>query len=208
MGSREEGGMVNSGRRKRSTEILTILMERADVQGYLTTEDLMEIYPDLRGDVDYLDSIVMALRRRGVDILDGETPQGRFEEDEDESLLLSDFDPSYADLTPISSDDTIGLYLKEMSRVALLSIDEELDLARRIESGKQAKQELGCGRCPARRRQDLNLLIEDSMCAREHLIKANTRLVVSIAKRYIGRGVPFLDLIQEGNLGLMKACLL
>ena len=72
--------MVNSSRRKRSTEILTMLMERADVQGYLTTEDLMEIYPDLRGDVDYLDSIVMALRRRGVDILDGETPQGRFED--------------------------------------------------------------------------------------------------------------------------------
>ena len=197
--------MVNSGRRKRSTEILTILMERADVQGYLTTEDLMEVYPDLRGDVDYLDSIVLALRRRGVDILDGESSQGRYEEDEEEGLLLSDFDPSYADLSPISSDDTIGLYLKEMSRVALLSVDEELALARRIESGKKARQELGYGRCPARRRQELNLLIEDGMSAREHLIKANTRLVVSVAKRYIGRGVPFLDLIQEGNLGLMKA---
>ena len=197
--------MVNSSRRKRSTEILTMLMERADVQGYLTTEDLMEVYPDLRGDVDYLDSIVLALRRRGVDILDGESSQGRYEEDEEEGLLLSDFDPSYADLSPISSDDTIGLYLKEMSRVALLSVDEELALARRIESGKKARQELGYGRCPARRRQELNLLIEDGMSAREHLIKANTRLVVSVAKRYIGRGVPFLDLIQEGNLGLMKA---
>ncbi|HEX7568423.1 MAG TPA: sigma-70 family RNA polymerase sigma factor [Anaerolineaceae bacterium] len=197
--------MVNSSRRKRSTEILTMLMERADVQGYLTTEDLMEVYPDLRGDVDYLDSIVLALRRRGVDILDGESSQGRYEEDEEEGLLLSDFDPSYADLSPISSDDTIGLYLKEMSRVALLSVDEELALARRIESGKKARQELGYGRCPVRRRQELNLLIEDGMSAREHLIKANTRLVVSVAKRYIGRGVPFLDLIQEGNLGLMKA---
>jgi len=197
--------MVNTGRRKRNTEILSMLLEKADVQGYLTTEDLMEVYPDLRGDVDYLDSIVLALRRRGVDILDGETP-GAFE-DEDEELTPSDFDPSYADLSPISSDDTIGLYLKEMSRVPLLTIEEELSLARRIEAGKGAKNELDClsGRAAVRHRRELEQQMEDGLLAREHLIKANTRLVVSIAKRYIGRGVPFLDLIQEGNLGLMKA---
>jgi RNA polymerase primary sigma factor len=195
--------MVNSARRNRSTEILSLLLEKADVQGYLTTEDLMEVYPDLRGDVDYLDSIVLALRRRGVDILDGESPA--FYAEEDDELTPSDFDPSYADLSPISSDDTIGLYLKEMSRVPLLSIDEELSLARSIEAGKQAKLELNCVRLPARRRQELSQQVEEGITAREHLIKANTRLVVSIAKRYIGRGVPFLDLIQEGNLGLMKA---
>jgi RNA polymerase primary sigma factor len=197
--------MVNTNRRKRNTEILSMLLEKADVQGYLTTEDLMEVYPDLRGDVDYLDSIVLALRRRGVDILDGESPNA-FEEEDDE-LTPSDFDPSYADLSPISSDDTIGLYLKEMSRVPLLSIEEELSLARRIEAGKGAKNELDCltGRVAARHRRELEQQMEDGLLAREHLIKANTRLVVSIAKRYIGRGVPFLDLIQEGNLGLMKA---
>ena len=197
--------MVNLVRRKRSTEILSMLLEKADVQGYLTTEDLMEVYPDLRGDVDYLDSIMTALRRRGVEFLDGEGPSPY--EEEEEELTPSDFDPSYADLTPISSDDTIGLYLKEMSRVPLLSIEEELCLARRIEAGKQARQELGTtnGRTAVRRRRELNQVMEDGLLAREHLIKANTRLVVSIAKRYIGRGVPFLDLIQEGNLGLMKA---
>ena len=195
--------MVNSARRNRNTEILSQLLEKADIQGYLTTEDLMEVYPDLRGDVDYLDSIVLALRRRGVDILDGES-QSYFAEEEDE-LTPSDFDPSYADLSPISSDDTIGLYLKEMSRVPLLSIEEELSLARTIEAGKQARQELTCVRMAARRRQQLTQILDEGITAREHLIKANTRLVVSIAKRYIGRGVPFLDLIQEGNLGLMKA---
>jgi RNA polymerase primary sigma factor len=197
--------MVNSGRRQRNTEILSMLLEKADVQGYLTTEDLMEVYPDVRGDVDYLDSIMLALRRRGVDILDGDNAS-LFEE-EDEELTPSDFDPSYADLTPISSDDTIGLYLKEMSRVPLLSIEEELSLARRIECGKGAREELDCltGRVAARHRHELENQVEDGLLAREHLIKANTRLVVSIAKRYIGRGVPFLDLIQEGNLGLMKA---
>jgi RNA polymerase primary sigma factor len=111
------------------------------------------------------------------------------------------------DLTRISSDDTVGLYLKEMSRVPLLSSVEEMELARRIEKGRSARREicrLNGGNNPLRR-SELENQMGDGQLAREHLIKANTRLVVSIAKRYIGRGVPFLDLIQEGNLGLMKA---
>ena len=89
----------------------------------------------------------------------------------------------------------------------LLGIEEELDLAKRIERGKQARRDLSRlnGSASASKRMDLETLHNDGQLAREHLIKANTRLVVSIAKRYIGRGVPFLDLIQEGNLGLMKA---
>ena len=161
------------------------------------------MYPRI---VERLDAILMALRRRGVDIFDQESPLA-FDDDASELLLPSDLDPSYADLSPISSDDTIGLYLKEMSRVPLLRVEEELDLAKRIESGKFARKELARhnGSTPARKRVELEQNIEDGVLAREHLIKANTRLVVSIAKRYIGRGVPFLDLIQEGNLGLMKA---
>jgi RNA polymerase primary sigma factor len=119
---------------------------------------------------------------------------------------ISDLD-THANLETISSDDTIGLYLKEMSRVPLLKVQEELDIARRIETGKTSKRELdqSNGGCPADRKVELQNLVEDGTSAREHLIKANTRLVVSVAKRYMGRGVPFLDLIQEGNLGLMKA---
>jgi RNA polymerase primary sigma factor len=119
---------------------------------------------------------------------------------------ISDLD-THANLETISSDDTIGLYLKEMSRVPLLKVQEELDIARRIETGKTSKRELdqSNGGCPPDRKVELQNLVEDGTSAREHLIKANTRLVVSVAKRYMGRGVPFLDLIQEGNLGLMKA---
>jgi RNA polymerase primary sigma factor len=99
------------------------------------------------------------------------------------------------------------MYLKEMSRVPLLKADEEFEIAVRIEDGRNAKADLL--RTPGRKRtlerQRLEVLVEDGILAREHIIKANTRLVVSIAKRYMGRGVPFLDLIQEGNLGLMKA---
>ncbi len=179
-----------------------MLLEKADVQGYLTTDDLIEVYPDVSRDAERLQAVMVALRRRGVDILDRES------EATQDSLLESEneLEPYYG-IESISSDDTIGLYLKEMSRVPLLSSDEELDLAKRIELGRFSKQALERmnGRASALRRQDLEQKVADGELAREHLIKANTRLVVSIAKRYIGRGVPFLDLIQEGNLGLMKA---
>lgn len=194
--------MANPGRRTQSSEILSMLLEKADVQGYLTTDDLIEIYPDVSRDAERLQAVRVALRRRGVDILDRESETAQ------DSLLEAEneIEPYYG-MESISSDDTIGLYLKEMSRVPLLSSDEELDLAKRIELGRFAKKGLERlnGRSSALRRQELEQQIADGELAREHLIKANTRLVVSIAKRYIGRGVPFLDLIQEGNLGLMKA---
>ena len=86
----------------------------------------------------------------------------------------------------------------------LLGIEEELDLAKRIERGKQARRDLSRlnGSASASKRMDLETLHSDGQLAREHLIKANTRLVVSIAKRYIGRGVPFLDLIPGGQSGI------
>lgn len=198
--------MANPGRRVRSVEILNMLLEKADVQGYLTTDDLIEVYPDVSRDAEHLEAVMVMLRRRGVDILDHEQTAYYDDEPLDDSPLDAGLNP-FADLDPVSSDDTIGLYLKEMSRVALLSADEEVGLAQRINRGRAAKRQLQRtnGRTPPERREELEMQINDGYLAREHLIKANTRLVVSIAKRYIGRGVPFLDLIQEGNLGLMKA---
>jgi len=197
--------VANPGRLKRNSEILSMLLEKADIQGYLTTDDLIEVYPDVTQDAERLQAMVVALRRRGVDFLDHES-EASLKDDELMGDPESDMEP-FASIESISSDDTIGLYLKEMSRVALLSSEEELDLARRIERGRYATRSLERlnGQCSLQRRQELDQQTCDGLLAREHLIKANTRLVVSIAKRYIGRGVPFLDLIQEGNLGLMKA---
>jgi len=191
--------LANPGRRTRNIEILNMLLEKADVQGYLTTDDLIEVYPDVSRDAERLEAILGALRRHGVEIVDAE------QEPEEDEVLTDRVD--YSNLESISSDDTIGLYLKEMSRVPLLKVAEELDLAKRIETGRAARRELdrSNGSTPEDLRRELEIAIEDGVLAREHLIKANTRLVVSIAKRYMGRGVPFLDLIQEGNLGLMKA---
>lgn len=194
--------MTNPVRRKRNTEILSMLLEKADIQGYLTTDDLMEFYPDVSQDAEHLEGIVIALRRRGIEFLDQETDQTESENDYDNSEL----DP-FDNLEPISSEDTIGLYLKEMSRVPLLNNSEEIEIARRIEKGRAARVQLDTkiDHLTAAKKGEYEHLVVDGQDARDHLIKANTRLVVSIAKRYISRGVPFLDLIQEGNLGLMKA---
>ncbi len=114
---------------------------------------------------------------------------------------------THKNLELIGSDDTVGLYLKEMAHIPLLTQQEEIDLAKRIERASEALNELSQhGKSLDRdRRSELEYQIRDGYLAREHLIKANTRLVVSVAKKYIGNGVPFLDLIQEGNLGLMRA---
>jgi len=196
--------VANPGRRTKNIEILNLLLEKADVQGYLTTEDLMEFYPDVSRDAERIEAVLVALRRRGVEVLDNETDTDT--EERDSISPLTDMD-TFSNLESISSDDTIGLYLKEMSRVPLLNMDEEIDIARRIEAGRASKRELDCDRekAPKQQKRLLEQRIEDGDEARDHLIKANTRLVVSVAKRYMGRGVPFLDLIQEGNLGLMKA---
>jgi RNA polymerase primary sigma factor len=103
--------------------------------------------------------------------------------------------------------DTVGLYLKEMSRVPLLDTEQEIMLAKCIERGMKSERKLNKlnGHTPKEEKAQLHQYINEGREARDHLIQANTRLVVSIAKKYLGRGVPFLDLIQEGNLGLMKA---
>jgi RNA polymerase primary sigma factor len=196
--------VVHPDRRNRK-EVLSHLLEKAGMQGYLTTDDLMEVYPEVNEDAERLSVILMALRRRGVDIVDTE---GEDESQADETTPPEfDFE-TWANPASeaASSDDSVGLYLKEMARVPLLSPDEELEIARRIETGRKAHQTLLQGtRLSTAERRNLEALYQDGLLAREHLIKANTRLVVSIAKRYMGRSVAFLDLIQEGNLGLMKA---
>jgi RNA polymerase primary sigma factor len=185
---------------KKQLVILKLLIEKAGVQGFLTTDDLMEAAPDAQ--TDSLRSLLSALADRGIDVLDdGEASETPSEAD------ASPFEYELVPEDALASDDPVGLYLKEMSRVPLLSVKEELEIAIRIEKGRRArrKSELLSGRGAVATRRRLEPVIQEGVLAREHLIKANTRLVVSVAKHYIGRGVAFLDLIQEGNLGLMKA---
>ena len=191
---------------------LDVLLEKADLQGYLTTGDIMEVFPWDGEDDERLLELFGILHRQGVEIV--------IEEEAESEPDLSKLDGSPMDYSPsglessllpglenISADDSVGLYLKEMSRVPLLTLEEEVSLAQRIERAKQSKTSLARmnGKGSSKVRRELENIVQDGILAREHLIKANTRLVVSVAKKYIGRGVAFLDLIQEGNLGLMKA---
>jgi RNA polymerase primary sigma factor len=111
-----------------------------------------------------------------------------------------------AELT--ASVDSVRAYLKQIGRVALLNAEREVELAKRIEAGLYAAEQLseatdGSGGSQVRR--DLRWIVRDGQRAKDNLVEANLRLVVSIAKRYTGRGMPFLDLIQEGNIGLIRA---
>ncbi len=199
--------MAPLDRRRRNRELLDLLLEKASVQGYLTADDLMDVSPEISDDAECLSVIMLALRHRGVEVVDPDydvTQSDTLSAPEFQGLEESgprDFTGDYA------GDDTVGMYLKEMSRVPLLTASEEFEIATRIEDGRKAKKELiqPHGHRSKLERQRLESLVQDGILAREHIIKANTRLVVSIAKRYMGHSVHFLDLIQEGNLGLMKA---
>ncbi|RZM58236.1 RNA polymerase sigma factor, partial [Klebsiella pneumoniae] len=132
---------------------------------------------------------------------------GDFVWDEDESEALRQARKD-AELT--ASADSVRAYLKQIGKVALLNAEEEVELAKRIEAGLYATQlmtelsERG-EKLPAAQRRDMMWICRDGDRAKNHLLEANLRLVVSLAKRYTGRGMAFLDLIQEGNLGLIRA---
>jgi RNA polymerase primary sigma factor len=99
----------------------------------------------------------------------------------------------------------VGMYFNDAARHDLLTVEQEIELAKRIERGQQAREELSSGKVPAHKKQALREQVDDGWSAMDQLLKSNSRLVISVAKKHIGRGVPFLDLIQEGNIGLMRS---
>jgi RNA polymerase primary sigma factor len=185
------------------------LIELGRTKSYVTIDDILHFFPEAEQDVEQLEEAFAALLSAGIpyieDLASIEGPSDEElapdEEDEMEERQANIMD----DLANIDTNDTIGLYLKEVSRVPLLNAEEEVLLAQRIERGRSSREELARGNTNGKRRNDLRHLIEDGWGAREHLITANSRLVISVAKKYMGRGVPFLDLIQEGNIGLIRA---
>ena len=138
---------------------------------------------------------------------DKDKASGDFVWDEEESEALRQARKD-AELT--ASADSVRAYLKQIGKVALLNAEEEVELAKRIEAGLYATQKLAemadrGEKLPVQQRRDMQWICRDGERAKNHLLEANLRLVVSLAKRYTGRGMAFLDLIQEGNLGLIRA---
>jgi RNA polymerase primary sigma factor len=207
----------------RKDDIRNQLLDKARRQGRLTYDDLLSIIPDAEHDVSLLDDIIDEMLEAGVEVMpalsvddtlfETETSTLGFDlelEQEDEpdlSWMDSDLSQDAGYQQALDSDDVVGLYLKEAGRVPLLTAEEEVQLAKRIERGMEAKRilEREGDRLPPDDVYTLREYEYDGELAQEHLIRANARLVISVAKKYIGRGVPFLDLIQEGNIGLIRA---
>jgi RNA polymerase primary sigma factor len=129
--------------------------------------------------------------------------------EEEDAFVLSDDDddaPAQQVATAGATADPVKDYLKQIGKVALLNAEQEVELAKRIEAGLFAEEKLNAGiKLEPKLRRELEWIAEDGRRAKNHLLEANLRLVVSLAKRYTGRGMLFLDLIQEGNLGLIRA---
>ncbi len=153
-------------------DVLKELLEHGKQKGQLTTKEINDALEELDFDVERVEKLYDTLESMNVEIVED------FADDGMEELKNEDLESSLAS-EGISIDDPVKVYLKEIGRVPLLTPEEEIDLATRMEQGDEE--------------------------ARKRLAEANLRLVVSIAKRYVGRGMQFLDLIQEGNLGLIKA---
>lgn len=181
------------------------LLAKADEQDFVTYEDILTAFPEVEENLDELEDILVTLIETDIEIGKPEKKEGQEEEISeglDQDDLIAD---EQAYLNAVRIDDTIGLYLKEIGRVPLLTREEEIDLAKRMEAGKIARERLDKDGLGLQEWVELKETMQDGMAAREHLVRANSRLVVSVAKKYMGRGVPFIDLIQEGNIGLIRA---
>jgi RNA polymerase primary sigma factor len=199
-------------------EIVNALLAEASEKGYITYDQILEALPEVENNLPLLENILEEIQAIGVQIYESEEAVNNdissaaiVDDDEEEGLngiVLFEEEPHAAPLFDLSSvpiDDSVGLYFREMGQQQLLSAEEEVQLAMEIEAGREAERVLRNDEVTEHQEMDLNRLQEIGDAARAHLIRANTRLVVSIAKKYRGRGLQFLDLIQEGNVGLMKA---
>jgi RNA polymerase primary sigma factor len=193
-------------------DVVNTLLSDAAERGYLTYDQIMEALPEVENNVVLLDAIMEEAQAAGITIYESEddVEEVKEEDSDDEDDLFDEDEEAHRaplfDLSNVPIDDSVGLYFREMGQQDLLTAEEEVQLAKEIEAGREAADRLEGGEeMSLDDRDDLWLIKERGDAARAHLIRANTRLVVSIAKKYRGRGLQFLDLIQEGNVGLMKA---
>ena len=181
------------------------LLTKAAEQGFVTYGDILTAFPQVEENLGELEDILANLVEAGI----GVGPPEEEQEQEAGSLQKPGRTDAAADqeayFDTVATDDTIGLYIKEIGQVPLLTAEQEVTLAKRMEAGRIAQADLDQnGPLNPEEQAELRRAVQDGLAAREHIIRANSRLVISVAKKYIGRGVPFLDLIQEGNIGLIR----
>ena len=199
-------------------EKLSEMLDKGKKKGKLSSRDMMDVLDEMNLESDQMDKIYDVMENMGIDTAgdedelpelvelpedDSVPPPEELEEITEDEIV----DPSTL-VDSFGVDDPVRMYLKEIGKVNLLTSEEEVDLAQSMDAGREAKTALEAPEAEERSDEETRALkkaVSKGERAKQRLAEANLRLVVSIAKRYVGRGMQFLDLIQEGNLGLIKA---
>ena len=216
---KEENVMDEAAREKFQQKLKELLALAKKKKNMLEYQEISDFFADMQLDAEQFEKILDFLEANNIDVLriteDDSDEDILLDVDDDEEIEVEKIDLSVPE--GVSIEDPVRMYLKEIGKVPLLSAEEEIDLAQKMEAGAVAKEKIAI----LKKRQEtaseeeeeeieeeIKSLQKDLNAgdeAKKRLAEANLRLVVSIAKRYVGRGMLFLDLIQEGNLGLIKA---
>jgi len=172
-------------------------------QNRLKREDILSVLPEPETNIEELENIYDQLEEAGIALIDSDEISAEIELDPDDEAESG----AMPDLSDIALDDPVRMYLQEIGQVPLLTASEEVDLAKKMELAHAASDALlhDEGGLSHAERQMLRRQVDAGRAARQHLIQANLRLVVSIAKKYTSYGLTMMDLVQEGNIGLMRA---
>jgi RNA polymerase primary sigma factor len=180
------------------------LLERGQRQKYVSQAEIVKAFPDAQDNVDLFDHLYALLQEKGVDVVLGNENTAEIEAVAADAPTEDEMAQALKELESSALDDPVRMYLREIGKVKLLTGAQEVSIAMRMEAGAIRDGQLkDQGLTPEERQLDRTVM--DGERARRELIEANLRLVVSVAKRYIGRGMSLLDLIQEGNIGLIRA---
>ena len=216
---KDAAGMDEAAREKFQQKLKELLALAKKKKNMLEYQEISDFFADKQLDAEQFDKILDFLEANNIDVLriteDDSDDEILLEVDDDDDIEVEKIDLSVPD--GVSIEDPVRMYLKEIGKVPLLSAEEEIDLAQKMEAGAVAKEKIAIleSRKENASKEELAEITEEIQNlqkdltagddAKKRLAEANLRLVVSIAKRYVGRGMLFLDLIQEGNLGLIKA---
>ena len=211
----QDAGNDEAAREKFQQKLKDLLVLAKKKKNMLENSEISDFFKDMHLDAEQFERVLEFLEGNGVDVLritdDADDDDILLDMDDEEEIEVEKIDLSVPD--GVSIEDPVRMYLKEIGKVPLLSAEEEIDLAQHMENGVVAKEKIAIlrkreaedGEDNAEEIAELQKDVDLGDEAKKRLAEANLRLVVSIAKRYVGRGMLFLDLIQEGNLGLIKA---